>query len=113
MYAIRSYYGENRHLILRTWTVGAYPVGDCIWHPQTLARCLEGISSPAFILSMKYGESDFFRYLPLNPQFFATKVQKMIELQARREYEGCGEYPSFIGGDCEHYARQLKSYNFV
>ncbi len=99
---------NSRHLILRTWTVGAYPVGDCIWHPKTLARSLEGISSPAFILSMKYGESDFFRYLPLNPQFFATRVQKMIELQARREYEGCGEYPSFVGGDYERYARQLE-----
>ncbi|MDD2463041.1 MAG: hypothetical protein PHI97_03525 [Desulfobulbus sp.] len=99
---------ESRHLILRTWTVGAYPVGDCIWHSNTLARSLEGINSPAFILSMKYGESDFFRYLPLNPQFFATKVQKIIELQARREYEGCGEYPSFIGGDYEKYARELQ-----
>ena len=98
----------GRHLILRTWTVGAYPVGDCIWHRDTLARSLEGINSPAFILSMKYGESDFFRYLPLNPQFFATKVQKMIELQARREYEGCGEYPSFVGGDYEQYARELR-----
>lgn len=99
---------QCRHLILRTWTVGAYPVGDCIWRQSTLARSLEGITSPAFILSMKYGESDFFRYLPLNPQFFATKVQKIIELQARREYEGCGEYPSFIGGDYENYALQLQ-----
>lgn len=100
--------GQGRHLILRTWTVGAYPVGDCIWSRDTLARSLEGINSPAFILSMKYGESDFFRYLPLNPQFFATKVQKIIELQARREYEGCGEYPAFIGGDDEHYAQELQ-----
>jgi hypothetical protein len=98
---------QHRHLILRTWTVGAYPVGDCIWHPNTLARALDGINSPAFILSMKYGESDYFRYLPLNPQFFATKVPKMIELQARREYEGCGEYPCFIGEDYHAYARQL------
>jgi hypothetical protein len=98
----------GRHLILRTWTEGAYPVGDCIWHRNTLARGLEGINSPAFILSMKHGESDFFRYLPLNPQFFATRVPKIIELQARREYEGCGEYPSFIGGDDEDQARQLR-----
>nr|WP_320011513.1 hypothetical protein [uncultured Desulfobulbus sp.] len=99
---------ENRHLILRTWTVGAYPVGDCIWHPETLAKSLEGINSSAFILSMKYGDSDFFRYLPLNDHFFTTGVQKMVELQARREYEGCGEYPSFIGGDYEAYAGALQ-----
>ncbi len=98
----------KRHLILRTWTVGAYPVGDCIWHAHTLEQSLEGIDSTAFILSMKYGESDFFRYLPLNTHFFTSRVQKMIELQARREYEGCGEYPSFIGGDYQAYAQELR-----
>jgi hypothetical protein len=99
----------NRHLILRTWTVGAYRVGDFIWHKGTTARVLRGIDSPNFILSMKYGESDFFRYLPLNQHFFHFNVKKIIELQARREYEGCGEYPSFIGWDYEQYAQQLRN----
>jgi len=98
---------HGRQLILRTWTVGAYQIGDFIWHRGTTARVLKGIDSPNFILSMKYGESDFFRYLPLNKHFFRFKVKKIIELQARREYEGCGEYPSFIGWDYEEYARQL------
>ncbi|NLZ17414.1 MAG: hypothetical protein GX087_06745 [Desulfobulbaceae bacterium] len=98
---------EGRRLILRNWTVGAYSIGDFIWHGSTLARVLEGINSPAFVLSMKYGESDFFRYLHLNSHFFDTGVQKIVELQARREYEGCGEYPSFIGGDYARYAREL------
>ncbi|MEE4167192.1 MAG: hypothetical protein V2I35_14410, partial [Desulfocapsaceae bacterium] len=99
----------KRTLILRNWTIGAYPVGDFIWHRRTTARILEGIDSPNFILSMKYGESDFFRYLPLNKHFFKLKVKKIVELQARREYEGCGEYPSFIGWDYQNYARQLDS----
>jgi hypothetical protein len=30
-----------------------------------------------------------------------------VELQTRREYEGCGEYPSFVGWDYERYAREL------
>lgn len=102
---IFDHYG--RQLILRTWTVGSYQVGDFIWHRGTTARVLQGIDSPNFILSMKYGESDFFRYLPLNQNFFRFKVKKIIELQARREYEGCGEYPSFIGWDYEQYAQQL------
>ena len=100
---------HQRLLILRNWTIGAYPIGDFIWHHRTTERVLKGIDSPNFILSMKYGESDFFRYLPLNRHFFQFKVKKMIELQARREYEGCGEYPSFIGWDYQHYARQLDS----
>jgi hypothetical protein len=99
---------HDRTLILRTWTVGAHRVGDLIWHRRTLADALQGIDSPKFILSMKYGESDFFRYLPLNRAFFRTPHRKIVELQARREYEGAGEYPSFIGWDCEEFARQLQ-----
>lgn len=99
---------QGRTLILRTWTVGAHRVGDLIWHRRTLAEALKGIDSPHFILSMKYGESDFFRYLPLNRAFFRTPHRKLVELQARREYEGAGEFPSFIGWDCEQYARELQ-----
>ncbi|WP_367871412.1 hypothetical protein [Luteolibacter sp. Populi] len=99
---------HDRTLILRTWTVGAHRVGDLIWHRRTLAKALGGIDSPNFILSMKYGESDFFRYLPLNRAFFRTPHRKLVELQARREYEGAGEFPSFIGWDCEQYARELQ-----
>lgn len=98
----------DRTLILRTWTVGAYPVGDFIWHRDTCSYILNDIQSTNFILSLKYGETDFFRYLPLNSHFFHTKVRKIIEFQARREYEGCGEYPSFIGWDVYDYYQQLQ-----
>jgi hypothetical protein len=56
---------------------------------------------------MKYGETDFFRYLPLNQLFFRSDHRKIVELQARREYEGFGEFPSFVGWDYENYVRQL------
>jgi hypothetical protein len=104
---------SQRKLIFRTWTVGAHLVGDLIWHRGRLAQALTGITSPAFILSMKYGESDFFRYLPLNRHFFRIDLPKIIELQARREYEGAGEYPSFIGWDVERYARELREARHV
>ena len=100
---------RGRKMILRTWTVGAHRVGDLIWHRDTLATALSGVESTAFILSMKHGESDFFRYLPLNKNFFRTPVQKIIELQSKREYEGCGEFPAFIGLEHEHFARELAS----
>lgn len=98
---------RGKTLIFRTWTVGAHRIGDLIWHRDTLERTLEGIDSERFIVSMKHGESDFFRYLPLNGAFFRVKQRKIIELQARREYEGAGEYPSFIGWDCARFAREL------
>ena len=88
---------HSRRLIFRTWTVGAYRIGDLMWHRRTFTSVFEGLTSPALVISMKYGESDFFRYLPLNSNFFRTDVAKIVELQTRREYEGCGEYPSFTG----------------
>lgn len=98
---------HRRRLIFRTWTVGAYRIGDLMWHRGTFTKVFEGIDSPALVISMKYGESDFFRYLPLNRNFFRTKIPKIVELQTRREYEGCGEYPSFVGWEYERYAREL------
>ena len=98
----------DKKLIFRTWTVGAFPVGDLIWHRGRLKQVLLGIESPALIISMKPGESDFFRYLPVNQQFFRTDVPKIIELQARREYEGAGEYPSFCGWEFERFAHELE-----
>ncbi len=98
---------HGRRLIFRTWTVGAYPIGDLMWHRGTFADVFEGIQSTALVVSMKYGESDFFRYLPLNRNFFRTPLAKIVELQTRREYEGCGEYPSFVGWLYERYIREL------
>lgn len=99
---------HGRRCIFRTWTVGAHQVGDLIWHEATLEKTVDGISSPALVLSMKYGESDFFRYLSLNRNFFVSEIPKIVELQTRREYEGCGEYPSFVGGDYEQLAIELR-----
>lgn len=98
---------RKRTLIFRTWTVGAYLIGDLIWHRGRIARALQGIESPHFVVSMKYGESDFFRYLPVNRHFFRVEQPKLIEFQARREYEGAGEFPSFVGWECERVAAEL------
>jgi hypothetical protein len=100
---------RGKTLILRTWTVGAHRIGDLIWHRGTMAETLEGLDSPNLIVSMKHGESDFFRYLPLNKAFFQVTQKKIIELQARREYEGAGEYPAYIGMACERFAHELRA----
>lgn len=98
---------HGRRLIFRTWTVGAHLIGDLIWHRDRFAQAFAGIASPALVVSMKYGESDFFRYLPLNRHFFRLELPTIVEFQARREYEGAGEYPSFVGWEVEHYAKEL------
>lgn len=99
---------HKRRCVFRTWTVGAHHVGDLIWRNSTIEKSLSGIESDALILSMKYGESDFFRYLSVNRNFFVTNLPKIVELQTRREYEGAGEYPSFVGWDYEQIAAELK-----
>lgn len=102
-----AFEARGKRLIFRTWTVGAHLIGDLIWNRGRLAAALEGIRSPAFVLSMKHGESDFFRYLPVNRQFFRVEVPCIVEFQARREYEGAGEYPAFIGWEIERLRAEL------
>ena len=61
---------HGKLLIFRTWTVGVSKLGDLIWNRDTFHRLFDELHSPNLIVSMKYGESDFFRYLPLNKLFF-------------------------------------------
>jgi hypothetical protein len=98
---------RGRELVFRTWSVGAYSIGDLNWNRNTLRAVLRGIESPRLIVSIKYGETDFFRYLALNKQFLRTSHRKIIELQARREYEGFGAYPSFVGWEYQTYRDAL------
>jgi hypothetical protein len=98
---------RRRTLVVRTWSVGAYRVGDLMWNRETFDRTFSGIDSPSLVLSMKHGESDFFRFLEVNPQFLRSAHRKIVELQARREYEGFGEFPSFIGWELEEQRREL------
>jgi hypothetical protein len=99
---------RGKTLIFRTWTLGAYPIGDLIWNPRTWDAVFAGIDSPALVIALKYGDADFFRFLPLNPLFFRGSHRKLIELQCRREYEGMGEYPAFVGWIYEQYLNDLK-----
>ncbi len=99
----------GRELIVRTWSIGAYPIGDLMWNPETYRATFDGLDSPRLIVSMKYGETDFFRYVPLAPHFLQDRRhRKLLELQARREYEGFGAFPSFVGGEYARYLRQLR-----
>lgn len=99
----------DRLFIFRTWTVGISRLGDLIWNRKTFDAVFGRIHSPNLIISMKYGESDFFRYLPLNQLFFESDHRKLVELQCRREYEGFGQFPSFTGHDYEKIRKELVS----
>jgi hypothetical protein len=99
---------QDKLLIFRTWTLGAYPVGDLIWNRRTYDAVFGDLASPNLVVSLKYGETDFFRYLDVNPLFFRGPHQKIVEFQCRREYEGMGEYPSFVGWLYARYLTALR-----
>ena len=98
----------KKYLIFRTWTVGVYQIGDLIWNEKTYEQVLQGVDSPYFIVSMKYGNTDFFDQLTLNPLFFKGSCQKILELQTRREREGFGVLPYYVGWQYESYYHQLR-----
>jgi hypothetical protein len=98
----------DKLLVFRTWSVGAHQIGDLMWHPGTFRKVFASLHSPHLIISMKYGESDFFRFLLLNAHFFQGEHKKLIEFQTRREYEGFGEYPAFVGWEYERYVHALR-----
>ncbi|MFM9105383.1 MAG: hypothetical protein ACKOWF_01635, partial [Chloroflexota bacterium] len=95
-------------LMVRTWTLGAYPVGDLMWNPRTWDAVFGGLDSPNLVVSLKHGEADFFRYLDVNPLLFRGPLRKVVEFQARREYEGMGEFPAFAGWLHERHLARLR-----
>lgn len=101
----------EKTLIFRTWTLGAGKIGDLLWNRNTLLQSLpvQCLSSDNFLLSYKFSQSDFTRYQKLNPYALNSPAPYILELQTRREYEGFGEFPCFVGFDYSDYARQLRN----
>ncbi len=91
----------DKTLIFRTWGLGAFSIGDLIWNEQTERQIIAGIDSSALILSRKYGQADFFRYLDINERITTSSIRQIVEFQARREYEGFGEFPAYVGWQYE------------
>lgn len=86
---------RGRTLMLRTWSVGAGELGDLHTNPATYAAALGDMDSPSLIVSTKYGQGDFYGYLPANPTLRTGRQRRVIEFQARREYEGFGAFPNY------------------
>jgi hypothetical protein len=103
----------GKTLVFRTWRVGAYRVGDLVWNRETFREVFEGLESPHLVISIKHGETDFFRYLPLNKQFLRKSHRKIVEVQARRAYEGAGEYPAFVGEEYTVLRERLREVDNV
>ncbi|MCG8338826.1 MAG: hypothetical protein MJE63_30325 [Proteobacteria bacterium] len=102
---------HNKHLIFRNWTVGCYAIGDLMWNPKSFNKTFAGINSPNLIISMKFGDTDFFSCLELNPLIFQCNHKILLELQTRRERECFGVFPYYVGWEYEAYYNRLKALN--
>ncbi|XTZ14251.1 hypothetical protein ACQSSU_22495 [Micromonospora echinospora] len=87
----------GRKVVFRTWTVGVGPVGDLHTNPESYARVLGGFDDPHLIVSTKYTLGDFYSHLPLNTTLLTGAHRRIVEFQARREFEGFGALPNDLG----------------
>jgi hypothetical protein len=91
---LRTVAEHDRELIFRTWTVGVGAVGDLHTSPEAYATVLGDIADPRLIVSTKYVAGDFYSHLPLNPTLSVGEHRRIVEFQARREFEGFGALPN-------------------
>jgi len=104
----------NKKLIIRTWSIGSKRCAHLMWNKQVFIKVFGNIQSESLIISMKYGEGDFFKYLKFNELFSQTDHKKIVELQTRREYEGFGAYPYFVGYDYyNYYLESIKNKSII
>ena len=96
---------RNKLLVLRSWTVGVGKIGRLHTDSDVYDDVLGDIDSPALIVSTKFTSGDFFSYLPLNRTLAQGRHRRLVEFQAKPEFEGFGAFPNFLG---EEYARALR-----
>ena len=85
---------RDKDIIFRTWTVGVGAVGDLHTNPASYDQVLGGIDDPHLIVSTKYTQGDFYSHLPFNPTLDTGDHRRIVEFQARREFEVFGALPN-------------------
>jgi hypothetical protein len=102
---------HDRRLIFRSWSVGVGRLGDLHNDPEVYLEALGGIDSPALVVSTKYTQGDYFGFLSPNPTLAVGSQKRLVEFQARREFEGFGAVPNFMGGLHRDALRTLRAAN--
>ena len=91
--------------------MGVGAVGDLHTNPESYEAVLGGIDDPRLIVSTKYTMGDFYSHLPLNPTLEVGSHRRIVELQARREFEGFGALPNDLVADEAQALRQFLAAN--
>ncbi|MDM7853555.1 hypothetical protein [Cellulomonas alba] len=85
---------HDKDVIFRSWTVGVGPVGDLHTNPRSYDEVLGDLDDPHLVVSTKYTAGDYYSHLPLNPTLETGTQRRIVEFQARREFEGFGALPN-------------------
>ncbi|MEU0557301.1 hypothetical protein [Dactylosporangium sp. NPDC006015] len=101
----------GKDLIFRTWTVGVGAVGDLHTNPASYEEVLGGIDDPHLIVSTKYTLGDFYSHLPFNGTLETGTHRRIVEFQARREFEGSGALPNDLTGLHQQALRRFLAAN--
>lgn len=102
---------SDREVIFRTWSVGVGAVGDMHTNDASYEAVLDGIDSPALIVSTKYTLGDFYTWLPLNHTLEQGAQRRIVEFQSRREFENFGAFPNDLGPQYQAALQQLLAAN--
>ena len=90
--------GEGeRDVIFRTWSIGVGAVGEMHIDAESYDEVLGGIDDPHLIVSTKYCLGDYYSHLPFNHTLEMGAQRRIVELQARREFEVFGALPNDLG----------------
>lgn len=93
----------GRTLIWRTWDLGNHGFHAS---PEVYDRILAGVGNrKGMILSIKFTQTDFWRYNDFNPNIGRGGVEQIVEFQCAREYEGKGAFPDYVG---EEHAEAMR-----
>ncbi len=102
---------SGREIIFRSWSVGVGAVGDMHTDSDSYQEVLDGIDSPALIVSTKYTLGDFYSWLPLNDTLLQGDQRRIVEFQSRREFESSGAFPNDLGAEYAWALRTLLAGN--
>ncbi len=101
----------DKKILFRTWSIGVGDVGGMHTRPKDYDQVLGPLNSPHLVVSTKYSQGDFFSYLPLNPTLKAGSQSRLVELQARREFEGFGALPNYTAPLYQTALLELRRHN--
>lgn len=86
---------HGKQYIQRGWDLGA--TGSFHADPAVVGAVTAGLPAGTPLFSFKHTQTDFWRYNDPNPNLFNRRIDRMVEIQIAREYEGKGAFPNYLG----------------